>query len=135
MLGRRDSTVERVARVFLDLLAFFISANLAFDLRYLVDWGPLQPYLKGGPAPWGALYQALPYLLLGWFIIFSIYGLYGPFFGRRKELAQIAKAVITAFVVMFAAQFFIRGFSFSRVAALLLIPVSFCFTALFRAGR
>ena len=60
---QRDSNIEQVARVVLDLLALFFAANLAFDLRYYVDWqGLLGDVVKEGTAPWGALYRALPYM-------------------------------------------------------------------------
>ncbi len=129
MIGRKDSAVERVVKVVLDLGALFLAANLAFDLRYYVDWGEL---LEPGPAPWGALYQALPYMLLGWFVFFSTFGLYRPDLRRREEFSLLAKASATAFALIFAAAFFYRGFSYSRAAALFMAPLAFVFAVSFR---
>jgi exopolysaccharide biosynthesis polyprenyl glycosylphosphotransferase len=136
MFPRNDSSVERVIKVVLDLLALFLAANLAFDLRYYIDWGAL---LEPGPAPWGALYQALPYMLLGWFVIFSTFGLYRSQLRRREEFSLLIKATAIAFALIFAAAFFYRGFSYSRVAAGFMAPLAFLLTAsfrlLFRAAR
>lgn len=78
MVPRKDSSVERGIKILLDLLAFFLAANVAFDLRYGIVGDIFWPIFKEGPAPWAALYHAMPYLLLSWFIIFSLFGLYAP---------------------------------------------------------
>ncbi len=129
MFSRHDSTVERVILAVLDLGALFLAANLAFDLRYHVDWGGL---LDPAPAPWGALYQALPYMLLGWFLIFATFGLYRPGLRRREEFALLLKATATALALIFAAAFFYRGFSYSRAAALFMGPLAFLLAVSFR---
>jgi len=119
--------------VLLDLVALFVAANLAFDLRYCIDWHSLFPELvREGPAPWGALYHALPYMLFSWFVIFAIFGLYQPGLRRRDELARIIKAQLAAFTLLFAIAFFYRGFSYSRLAALFLVPLSFLLTVALR---
>jgi exopolysaccharide biosynthesis polyprenyl glycosylphosphotransferase len=133
MVPRKDSSVERGIKILLDLLAFFVAANLAFDIRYGILGDIFWRFLKEGPAPWAALFRAMPYLLLGWFIIFSLFGLYAPRLSRREEIRRIVKAQITAFVLMFATTFFYRGFSYSRAAALFLVPISLVLTILFRA--
>jgi exopolysaccharide biosynthesis polyprenyl glycosylphosphotransferase len=132
MIPRKDSSIERGIKILLDMLAFFLAANLSFDLRYYVEWGIVGRFLKEGPAPWAALYHAMPYLLLGWVIIFSLFGLYEPRLSRREEIHRIFKAQITAVVIMFATTFFYRGFSFSRGAALFLVPISLALTITFR---
>ncbi|MBN2493220.1 MAG: sugar transferase [Deltaproteobacteria bacterium] len=131
MLPRTDQTVERVVRAVLDLGAFLLAANLAFDLRYYLDWGEL---LDPGPAPWAALYQAMPYMLLGWFLIFAVFGLYRPDLKPREEIALVVKAQLVAFAVIFAMAFFYRGFSYSRGAAVFLVPLALVLTLLFRTG-
>ncbi len=130
---QRDSSIERVTLVLLDLLALFLAANLAFDLRYHLDWAGVFPELvREGPAPWGALYQALPYMLLGWFVIFATFGLYRSGLRRRMEVSLLIKAQAVAFGALFALAFFYRGFSYSRLAALFLVPLSFLGTLGFR---
>ncbi|NMB75092.1 MAG: sugar transferase [Myxococcales bacterium] len=125
----RDSSGERLILVVLDLLSFFLAANLAFDLRYhFLDWHELGLPVKAGPAPWGALYQALPYLLLGWFVMFSIFGVYRQGPDWRERQMQVFKAQVAFFLLMFATTFFYRGFSYSRGAALFLVPLSMGFT-------
>jgi exopolysaccharide biosynthesis polyprenyl glycosylphosphotransferase len=133
MIPRKDSSVERGIKILLDLLSFFLAANLAFDLRYDIFGDFFWPLFKEGAAPWAALYHALPYLLLGWFIIFSLFGLYAPNLNRSEEIRRIVKAQITAFVVMFATTFFYRRFSYSRGAALFLVPLALALTISFRA--
>jgi len=136
VLRQPDSAAERGLKLLVDLLAFFLAANLAFDLRYYVDWGEL---LRAGPAPWGELYRGLPYMLLGYVAIFAAFGLYRPNLRRREELALLAKAQAVAFMVIFAMAFFYRGFSFSRAAALLMVPFAFALNLalrlLYRAAR
>ncbi len=128
-MEQKDSAVEKAIKVFGDLGALFLAANLAFDLRYYVDWGTL---LEPGPAPWGELYHALPYMLLGWFVIFVTFGLYRPLLRRREEFALLLKASGFAFIVIFAAAFFYRGFSFSRAAAIFMVPLAFVLAVSFR---
>jgi exopolysaccharide biosynthesis polyprenyl glycosylphosphotransferase len=119
--------------VLLDLLALFLSANLAFDVRYSIDWrGIFGEVFKNGPAPWAELYQAIPYMLLGWFVIFAIFGLYRPGQRWREEISRLIKAQAVAFVVMFATAFFYRGFDYSRMAALFMVPIAFLLTLAFR---
>ncbi|MBW2699773.1 MAG: sugar transferase [Deltaproteobacteria bacterium] len=125
MFRRKDGAVERVARILVDLAALLVASNLAFDLRYHLDWGA---FLDPGPAPWGALYQAIPYLLFGFFLIYATFGLYRSQLSRREELAMLIKAQGLAFVLIFAAAFFYRGFSYSRGAALFLMPLAFLLT-------
>jgi exopolysaccharide biosynthesis polyprenyl glycosylphosphotransferase len=122
VIRQKDSAAERGLWVLLDLLAFFLAANLAFDLRYYVDWGEL---LRPGPAPWGELYRGLPYLLLGYALILATFGLYRPGLKRREEVALLAKAQLVAFLIIFATAFFYRGFSYSRAAALMMVPIAF----------
>jgi exopolysaccharide biosynthesis polyprenyl glycosylphosphotransferase len=130
---QRDSSIERVILVLLDLTALFLATNLAFDIRYYVDWNSLIPdMVREGPAPWGALYQALPYMLLGWFVIFATFGLYQSGMRKREEISRLIKAQMVAFTVLFSIAFFYRGFSYSRLAALFLMPLSFLFTLAFR---
>ncbi len=88
--------------------------------------------LKDGPAPWGELYQAIPYMLLGWFVIFAIFGLYRPGQRWRGEVSRLIKAQAVAFVVMFATAFFYRGFEYSRMAAVFMVPIAFLLTLAFR---
>ncbi len=119
--------------VLLDLMALFLAANLAFDLRYYIDWHGLFPTLvRDGPAPWAALYHALPYMLLGWFVIFATFGLYQAGIRRRDEISRLIKAQLTSYTGLFAVAFFYRGFSYSRLAALLMMPLAFLFTLGFR---
>jgi exopolysaccharide biosynthesis polyprenyl glycosylphosphotransferase len=130
---QRDSSIERVMLVLLDLVALFLAANLAFDLRYYIDWPSIFPgSVREGPAPWGALYNALPYMLLGWFMIFTTFGLYQPGIRKREEISRLIKAQLVAFTVLFAIAFFYRGFSYSRLAALFLMPLAFLLTLAFR---
>jgi exopolysaccharide biosynthesis polyprenyl glycosylphosphotransferase len=130
---QRDNSVERVLMVLLDLLALFLAANLAFDVRYGIDWrGIFGEVFKRGPAPWGELYQAMPYMLLGWFVIFAVFGLYRPGQRFREEIARLIKAQAVAFVVMFATAFFYRGFEYSRMAAVFMVPIAFVLTLGFR---
>ncbi len=120
-------------RVFLDLLALFLAANIAFDLRYNFEWRTvLGEVVKGGPAPWSELYRAIPYLLLTWYLIFATFGLYRPGLRRREEMELLIKANGVAFVMLFAAAFFYRGFSYSRLASVLLVPIGFLFSVGFR---
>ncbi len=133
MLRARDSAVEQVLMVVLDMAALLLASNLAFDLRYCLPWANWFPGLvREGPAPWGALYQAMPYMFLSWFIIYEIFGLYQPGLERREELVRLIKAQGMAFVVLFSVAFFYRGFSYSRLAALLLVPLAFVLTLGFR---
>jgi len=136
VLRQPDSAVERGLKLLVDLLAFFLAANLAFDLRYYVEWGDL---LRTGPAPWGELYRGLPYMLLGYAAILAVFGLYRPNLKRRQEVALLVKAQATAFTLIFATAFFYRGFSYSRAAALLMIPfalvINLAFRLLYRAAR
>jgi len=126
---QKDTSVERVLLVLLDLTALFLASNLAFDVRYGIDWrGIFGEVFKGGPAPWGELYQALPYMLLGWFVIFAIFGLYRPGQRWREEIARLIRAQAVAFVVMFATAFFYRGFEYSRMAAVFMVPIAFLLT-------
>jgi len=139
-MARRDATLEQVILVVLDLAALFLAANLAFDIRYYLPWAEWFPgQVREGPAPWGALYQALPYMLLGWFVIFEIFQLYQPGLSAREEISRLIRAQAAAFVVLFSAAFFYRGFSYSRLAALFLMPLSFALTLalrhLYRLGR
>ena len=97
MPRRRDSSIEQVLKDLLDLLAFFLAANLAFDLRYYIDWPSiLGEVVKKGPAPWAALYQAMPYMLLGWALIFAVFGLYRSNLRQREEIALLIKAQAVA---------------------------------------
>jgi exopolysaccharide biosynthesis polyprenyl glycosylphosphotransferase len=133
MAFQRDSSSERVILVVLDLLAFFLAANLAFDLRYhFLEWDHLGIPVKAGPAPWGALYQALPYLLLSWFVMLSLFGAYRSGIEPSERRLQIFKAQVTFFLLMFAVTFFYRGFSYSRGAAVFLVPLAVAFTFGFR---
>jgi exopolysaccharide biosynthesis polyprenyl glycosylphosphotransferase len=133
VLRQQDRNIEKVILAILDLGAFFIAANLAFDLRYHIDWPAIVGDLvKPGPAPWGALYQALPYMLLGWFVIFATFGLYSTSLNRRQEISLIIKAQAVAYCAIFATAFFYRGFSYSRGAALFLMPLGFLWTLGFR---
>lgn len=129
MIEQKDSAVEKALKVFADLLALFLAANLAFDLRYYVNWGS---FLEPGPAPWGELYRALPYMLLGWIAIFATFGLYRPVLRRREEFALLLKSSGVAFSLIFAAAFFYRGFSFSRAAAVFMVPMAFVLAVSFR---
>ena len=129
----RDSTVEKMLLVAVDLLALFLAANLAFDLRYYIDWpGMLPGWVRPGPAPWAELYRALPYMLFSWFVIFATFGLYQTGTDRREEIARLIKAQLAAFLLLFAVAFFYRGFSYSRLAALFLMPLAFLLELLFR---
>lgn len=133
MARQVDSTTQHVTKVLLDLIAFFIAANLAFDLRYHVDWQALLgQVVKGGTAPWAALYQAMPYMLLGLYLINEIFGLYRSSLRPREESTLIIKAQLFAFGILFAVAFFYRGFSYSRFAALFLVPISMFLSLSFR---
>ncbi|HUU03116.1 MAG TPA: sugar transferase [Myxococcota bacterium] len=130
---KKDSSIEKVALVLMDLTALFLAANLAFDLRYYIDWPGIFPKLvREGPAPWGALYHALPYMLLSWFVIFATFGLYQAGLRRRDEISRLIKAQLISFTGLFAVAFFYRGFSYSRLAAFFMMPLAFLFTLGFR---
>ncbi|RME21771.1 MAG: hypothetical protein D6806_14080, partial [Deltaproteobacteria bacterium] len=107
MVRAADSAVEKLLLVGADLLALFLAANLAFDVRYYFDWPGVFPGLvKPGHAPWGALYQAMPYMLFAWFVIFAVFGLYQSGLDSQRELVLLLKAWLVAFVVLFAIAFF-----------------------------
>ena len=130
---QKDRTMDVGIKVALDLLALFLAANIAFDLRYNFEWKTLLgEVVKGGGAPWGELYRAIPYLLFSWYLIFGTFGLYRPGLARREEMELLIKANAVAFVMLFAGAFFYRGFSYSRLASLLLVPIGFLFSVGFR---
>ena len=113
----------------------FLAANLSFVLRYYVDWRGL---FAPGPSPWAELYRAIPLMIAVWSGVFVSVGLYSDTLNKKREFFLLLKASVMAFCLIFAAAFFYRGFSYSRVAAafmvLLVFILDFGFRLAFRAA-
>lgn len=103
-----------------DIVVIEFSLILSYWLRFyspLVQWIPVS---KGFP-PFSAYLNGSFFLVGAWLIIFKRFGLYAS---RRNvtpidEAGRLVKAVSMGMLVMMAATFFYRGFSYSRLVFLL----------------
>ncbi len=129
MKSKKFEALFKALLVLADLGSLVLAANLAFDLRYYVDWHGL---FAPGPSPWGELYRALPFMMLAYVTVFVLVGLYRGGMNKKEELFLLFKGVALAFCVIFALGFFYRGFSYSRVAAVFMLFLAFVMNELFR---
>ena len=114
-----------------DLLAFVAGLLLATWVRY--DLNP-EHLFKPGVSPWDALLAVLPYALVVWAVVARFGGLYRLGQSPVEELLRLTRAVLVTFLILGAATFFYRGFSYSRAVVLLMIPLVLTGSLLFRAG-
>ncbi len=121
----------KVLLLLADLAALVAGLLAATWLRYDLNPGTL---FKPGHPPWDALLAVLPYALVVWGVTARFSGAYRLNLGPVEELLRLARAVLVTFLILGAATFFYRGFSYSRAVVLLMIPLVFTGTVLFRAG-
>lgn len=108
----------KVALLLADLAAFVLAFVGAAFVRYELNPGWFAP----GRTPWGELVAALPYALLVWAVAARFSGLYRLGLGAVEELLRLVRAVVVTFLVLGAATFFYRDFSYSRAMVLLAVP-------------
>lgn len=114
-----------------DVAALAASLQLAGWIRY--DLNPAGLFTTAH-APWVQMYQVLPWLALVWLFVLRFTGMYRLGRGPADELLGLAKSVLLTFLLVLAAIFFYRSFSFSRSVVLLMIPIVFVLTSVARFG-
>ncbi|RMG20482.1 MAG: sugar transferase [Deltaproteobacteria bacterium] len=112
-----------------DLAAFLAALGAAVWVRYEFNPGWFEP----GQAPWPALLAVLPYALGVWGLSLWVTGSYRLGLSSLEELWRLGRAVLATFLLLGAATFFYRDFSYSRAVVLLMIPLVFSGSVLARA--
>lgn len=103
----------------LDMLAFFVALNIAIYLRYSANL----PFAKGGTAPWEAIFQAVPFVVLAWLVVSSLFGTYRIHQTVLDEISSVIRATMFTLLALLASTFFYRGFSYSRGMIVFFIPL------------
>jgi len=112
-----------------DLLAFGAALWCAVFLRYEAGI----PFFEAGAAPMAQLRAAIPYGMVVWGFSLWISRAYRLGVPTIWEFLRVGRGLVFAFLLLLAATFFYRGFSYSRAVVMMMGPIALATTMLFRA--
>ena len=125
MPSPRNRTIFPLFTMICDCLVLMASVSLAYAFRFLMIWIPYE----GDRPPFSDYFATLMIAIPIYLVFFRAYGLYQVSRNMRRieEMFLVLKASSFSVVLLLAATFFYRGFSYSRVYLIILWFISVFF--------
>ena len=129
-MRERNPANRRIVLLLIDVAGFSAALYAAIWLRYFCDFS----FLESSTAPWKQIGVAYPIVLFCWLIS----NLAGGAYRRRRstifEIGAVVRSTAFTFLLILAATFFYRGYSYSRGMIAFFIPLVVLFVGVGRLG-
>ena len=129
-MRERNPANRRIVLLLIDVAGFSAALYAAIWLRYFCGFS----FLESSTAPWKQIGVAYPIVLFCWLIS----NLAGGAYRRRRstifEIGAVVRSTAFTFLLILAATFFYRGYSYSRGMIAFFIPLVVLFVGVGRLG-